>query len=576
MIEIGLLALAQPDPEPPAPKAVQKVKLSQKKQSARHQDQHAVITPERSPQPEFSSKSVESLNLSVADLSISEESEPVEQVTSVSQLTDVRPTDWAFQALQSLVERYGCIAGYPDQTFKGNRALTRFEFAAGLNACLDRVNELIRASTADLVTKADLAAIRKLQEEYAAELTALRGRVDTLEARTTTLEKTQFSTTTRLVGQAIFSLQDSNSVDVDFFPKDGIPEREGKTQATFGSKVELSLATSFRGNDLLLTTLQTGNLTSSIPNLFTNMGRLAYESELGNRLVVSDLSYRFPLSDKFGVIVGPAGVNAANTFRGINPLEGYGDGALSLFGQRNPILSIGNATGGFGFDWQIMPRVSLQGVYSAELPNFTGDRTQGSLFGGRYTIGTQLSLAPTNNIDVGIHYLFSHSLDEFIGGGVGDSQLVSPFSTGATEFDTHAIGATAALRLNPGITIGTWGGWTTSRARDIAGSVQTTNWMVFTAFPDLFARGNLGGILFGQPPKITASTLSTGFNFPNFSNGGTKGGQADTAFHLEVFYRARLNQYVDLTPGVLVVFNPNHNDANDTLVIGAVRATFRF
>lgn len=35
------------------------------------------------------------------------------QVTSVSQLSDVQPTDWAFQALQSLVERYGCIAGYP-------------------------------------------------------------------------------------------------------------------------------------------------------------------------------------------------------------------------------------------------------------------------------------------------------------------------------------------------------------------------------------------------------------------------------------------------------------------------------
>jgi hypothetical protein len=69
------------------------------------------------------------------------------QVTSVSQLSDVRPTDWAFQALQSLVERYGCIAGYPDRTYRGNRAITRYEFAAGLNACMDRVNELIAAAT---------------------------------------------------------------------------------------------------------------------------------------------------------------------------------------------------------------------------------------------------------------------------------------------------------------------------------------------------------------------------------------------------------------------------------------------
>lgn len=52
-------------------------------------------------------------------------SQSMEQVTSVSQLSDVQPTDWAFQALQSLVERYGCIAGYPDGTYRGNRALTR-------------------------------------------------------------------------------------------------------------------------------------------------------------------------------------------------------------------------------------------------------------------------------------------------------------------------------------------------------------------------------------------------------------------------------------------------------------------
>lgn len=91
------------------------------------------------------------------------------QVTSVSQFSDVQPTDWAFQALQSLVERYGCIAGYPNGTYRGNRALTRYEFAAGLNACLDRVNELIATATADLVTKEDLATLQRLQEEFSAE-----------------------------------------------------------------------------------------------------------------------------------------------------------------------------------------------------------------------------------------------------------------------------------------------------------------------------------------------------------------------------------------------------------------------
>ncbi|MBD2567407.1 S-layer homology domain-containing protein [Anabaena lutea FACHB-196] len=79
----------------------------------------------------------------------------IEQVISVSQLSDVQPTDWAFQALQSLVERYGCIAGYPNGAFRGNRAMTRYEFAAGLNACLNRVQELIATSTTDVVNKED-------------------------------------------------------------------------------------------------------------------------------------------------------------------------------------------------------------------------------------------------------------------------------------------------------------------------------------------------------------------------------------------------------------------------------------
>ena len=64
------------------------------------------------------------------------------QVTSVNQFGDVRPTDWAYQALSNLVEKYGCVAGYPNGSFKGGSAMTRYEAAALLNACLDRVTEV--------------------------------------------------------------------------------------------------------------------------------------------------------------------------------------------------------------------------------------------------------------------------------------------------------------------------------------------------------------------------------------------------------------------------------------------------
>jgi len=116
-----------------------------------------------------------------------------EQVTSISQFSDVKPTDWAYQALSNLIERYGCVAGYPDGTYKGARAMTRFEAAALLNACLDRVTEVTDE-------------LKKLMAEFEKELAILKGRVDGLEAKVGELEANQFSTTTKLKGIATMVL----------------------------------------------------------------------------------------------------------------------------------------------------------------------------------------------------------------------------------------------------------------------------------------------------------------------------------------------------------------------------------
>ena len=112
-----------------------------------------------------------------------------EQVTSVTQFSDVQPTDWAYQALSQLVERYGCVAGYPNGTFRGGRAMTRWEASALLNACLDRVTEVTDE-------------LKKLLAEFGAELAVLKGRVDGLETKVGVLEAQQFSTTTKLRGEA--------------------------------------------------------------------------------------------------------------------------------------------------------------------------------------------------------------------------------------------------------------------------------------------------------------------------------------------------------------------------------------
>ncbi|MDA1205366.1 MAG: iron uptake porin, partial [Cyanobacteria bacterium] len=114
-----------------------------------------------------------------------------EQVTSISQFSDLRPTDWAYQALTNLVEKYGCVAGYPNGSFRGGQAMTRFEAAALLNACLDRVTEVTDT-------------LKRLMAEFAQELAVLKGRTDGLEAKAGQIEASQFSTTTKLSGLATF------------------------------------------------------------------------------------------------------------------------------------------------------------------------------------------------------------------------------------------------------------------------------------------------------------------------------------------------------------------------------------
>ena len=95
----------------------------------------------------------------------------LDQVTNVNQLRDVAPTDWAYEALRSLVDRYGCIAGFPNQTYRGNQPLSRYEFAAGLNSCLNQIERLIASSQS--VGQEDLEAIQRLSQEFEAELATL-------------------------------------------------------------------------------------------------------------------------------------------------------------------------------------------------------------------------------------------------------------------------------------------------------------------------------------------------------------------------------------------------------------------
>ncbi len=542
------------------------------------------------PQPQNPAATLEQLNEYSSEGAAGGETQG--QVTSVSQLSDVRPTDWAFQALQSLVERYGCIAGYPDGTFRGNRAMTRYEFAAGLNACLDKVTELIRAGTTNLATKDDLAALQRLQEEFAAELATLRGRVDALDARTAELEANQFSTTTKLTGEAIFALSDDFSGDTRLFDRNNRRIGSNQNEAVFQQRVRLNLNTSFTGRDLLLTRLQVGNgrnfnlgATSEGAQTWNIVGRT------DNVFALDSLLYKFPLSARTNVTIAANAGVWDDIMPTVNPyFEDFdgGNGSLSAFGQRNPIYRLGGGAG-IGFDYAFGGRGLLGGVFGPTSLSFgylasnAASPSRGAgLFNGDYAAMGQLTFTPGRNLQVAFNYnhgYFSRgnfgfdnglgngptNLGGFTGTGVANSLNGLSEGPNARKVVSNSYGAQASFRLSPRFIIGGWGGLTNARIIG-RGDAKIWNYAVTLAFPDLGKEGNLLGFVLGREPYL--DKLEAPGNLRNFNN--------DTSYHVEGFYKYQLTDNISLTPGVIWITNPNQNDRNDDIIIGTLRTTFTF
>ena len=502
-----------------------------------------------------------------------------QNVTSVSQLSDVKPTDWAFTALQSLVERYGCIAGYPDRTFRGKQATSRYEFAAGLNACLDKINEIISSGLADKVSKEDLATLQKLQEEFAAELATLRGRVDALDAKVTKLEAQQFSTTTKLTGEVIFSTTAGT----------GGPNN-ANSNVTLGYRARLVLNTSFTGKDLLRTRLEAGNNlgstadTSSLAALLgTNTARIGpgsgntgTTSLPGNSPVntfnLSLLDYKFPIFDgKVNLYIAPVSF-PDEFFTVLSPVASNGQGSISRFGRFDPLMRIAATSSLFAFDWAITDKVRLQAGYGSSAPATASPGGTGGLFGGSTIALVQLLFKPADNLDTSITYAntyqqFGGNGRSTLGTGLTSSEFITTDGTNAVNGSTRAnsIAGNLAWKITPKLTFHTWGTVIFADAVNASASTTFTSWITGLTLNDLFSEGSAGSILFGQP-----------INRSSVSGTATLGAVNSTPYHLELFYRYRISKNISITPGIFWVFNPEGVSTNPTATVGVIRTTFTF
>lgn len=470
---------------------------------------------------------------SFSDMMVQNQQTDLGQVTSVSQLSDVQPTDWPYQALQSLVERYGCIAGYPNGTFRGNRAVTRYEMAAALNACLDQISDRF-------ATKEDLEAVKALQEEFKAELAALKGRVDSLEARTATLEAQQFSTTTKLQGQAIFAGQYSDRFSGG-----------ADSRATALARVRLSFNTSFTGDDLLQTTLETGNAASDFidgSGLALPGSGLDYAGA-GPDVTIQRLAYTFKPTKDLAVTVGP--VLEASDFMDAN---GYANDEAEDFGStfflNNPLIVPTDSGAGAGIDWNIGGGpFSLRATYVAASPtNAVSDGLGGGgLFGDPNQGSVELEYARAfgkdekNNFAVRLQYTHSNIFQDFFLDDLGSNASVQQ----------NVVGLNAEATFGQ---FGLFGRFGYSFDPKILGRALDPDyfmtWMAGVGVKDLFIPGSLLAAAVGQPLIIQ----------------GEPGPQQT---NIEAFYRFPVNDNISITPAVIVILDPS-NTNQSTIIQGVL------
>ncbi len=544
------------------------------------------------------------------------------QVTSVSQLEDVQPTDWAFQALQSLVERYGCIAGYPDETYRGKRALTRYEFAAGLNVCLDRLNEQIASSTFNLVQKEDITILKRLQDEFTGELATLRGLVDHLEDSTDQLEAHQFSPTTKLNGlawinvtnagstgggirgEAVSERSSSGSLSTRVAGRDPVTGKPNvikvsNPNTTLSTLVWLTLNTSFTGKDALVTQLAAGNGISpanqyASAGQFNTFGVPYFDQTAGSTngspdVVIRELSYRFPINNQIQAVVGPR-INWYRYFDN-NRFTSILTGANSYNSNSSTLLN--TLDRGSGAVLQIKPSKQFQvnigylGENNEFLPsslfNTSSDPTRG-LFGGTNSATAELTYSPNHNIN--LRFLYHRSRlqqrNGIIGGSVGEplygtadngfgavildptKQTVANGGLDSSTADTYEVNFD--WLVNP--KFGLFGRYTygSTHLKPINKDVNVQAIQGGLAFRDLGKQGALGTISFVIPFSILDGRK---FLISNGGNGGIE-------YDFEANYYYPVTDHIAIVPAFYFIMNPNNFSDNPGIYVVNMRAQFSF
>ncbi|MCT0217200.1 iron uptake porin [Synechococcus sp. CS-1330] len=461
------------------------------------------------------------------------------QVTSVTQFSDVQPTDWAYQALSNLVEKYGCVAGYPNGTYKGGQAMTRFEAAALLNACLDRVTEVTDE-------------LQRLMDEFKTELAALTGRVTGLEKKVGKLEAQQFSTTTKLKGEVNMVLGGAPGFDTTRGGGDA-------SKTAFNYDLRLNFDTSWTGKDLLKTRLRSGNFQSDPFGSSSSIFKLDKAENTRDNVIIDRLYYTFPVGKTVKLT---AGAQVRNTEMLAFLPTAYKSEVLDVFGLAGAPGTYNKATGqGFGFVWKQDvkkgdPYLTFSANYVVSSEECGGDddetRCGADSSAGIFDSGSGLNALVQlgyrgKNWGAALGYRYGTE-----GSRIRDGNFSNTLSAGETVNSVAVSAFWQPLEAGfiPSISLGY--GYNGGQG----GFEDSNSWTVAFQWDDAFAKGNAAGFAVGQP------AVATGDN------------ELD-AFLYEIFYKFRVTDNISITPALFYGTKIRSNDGNDSWG-GVIQTKFLF
>ncbi|GAC1491681.1 MAG: hypothetical protein NVS2B14_04120 [Chamaesiphon sp.] len=439
--------------------------------------------------------------------------------------------------------------------------------------------------------------------------------MDNLEARTGFLENHQFSTTTKLGGEAIFAVSQ---------------EFKNGNNTVLGDRVRLDLRSSFYGRDTLHTRLAAGNLapnnsfaypsatsTANTPGFFIP-GRSGAEgtqtfnvapSPFGNNIRLDWLSYYFPVGGSKIYLAAVGGVHSDYASTNNPYFEDYdgGNGSLSTFAQQNPIYRIGGGAGGAitlgvgkGNSFLGPTSISL-GYLASNANNPGGFQNANGLTNGSYSALAQANFNLLNRIALGLTYVHSYH-----NGGTGTSQIfdsggssgeigshiplvgtqlandprnifgTAPILSGpgkgglgaliGSPISANSYGASVAIRPSKFFSVSGFVGETSARYQGI-GDGNVWYYGAGVALPNFGKPGNVLGLFAGVEPTLKGFRLAG--NNINI-------GRVDNSYHFEGFYKYQLSDNISVTPGVIWLTNPGQDSTNKNAIIGTLRTTFSF